>query len=64
MEQGFLASRVGGDGGGGVGLGLVWLLVMRVELDKVGWVVGWGLNLDLAETQFLMEVTWRSGVSV
>ena len=52
MEQGFHASRVGWDGGGGVGLGLVWLLVKRVELDKVGWVAGWGLNLDLAETQF------------
>ena len=46
---------------------------MVIELDKVEWVVrwglnfgsvGWGLNFDLAETQFLMEVTWRSGVSV
>ena len=64
MEQGFLASRVGWDGGGGVGLGLVWLLVKRVELDKVGWVAGWGLNLDLAETRFSTEVTWRLEASV
>ena len=64
MEQGFHVSRVGWGGGGRVGLGLVWLLVKRVELDKVGWVAGWGLNLDLAETRFLTEVTWRLEASV
>ena len=64
MEQGFHASRVGWGGGGRVGLGLVWLLVKGAELDKVGWVVGWKLNFDLAETRFSMEVTWRLEASV
>ena len=40
------------------------MLVLVIELDKVEWVDVWGLNFELAEFQFLVEVTWHLGVSV